>query len=212
MIQMKTMNLRVLLQRERQCCEWRRCRISCCNVFIFGQNEIFLEQLEKVVIEPTREENREIKREREVKMNIEEKDRSIEIVLKQKGPVERKRMRWKTCIENFALVNKFCYNVRIPPICTLNGTEARNKTEQDHVDSEAHKEFLRANKLKMLSTKEEIQTVPLFKIADTRKNKVANKMGKLAIQVYNDVKSLSVSAQSFGHQGFLQARLLISLI
>ena len=148
-----------------------------------------MKQPENVIIEPTREENREIKSEREVKVNKQEKVRSIEIVLKQKGPVERKRMRCRTCIENFALVNKFCYNVRIPPICTLNGTEARNKTEQDQLDSEAHKESLRANKLKMLSTKEMIQTVPLFKIADTRKKKMANKMGKFVIQVCNDAKS-----------------------
>ena len=31
-----------------------------------------------------------------------------------------------------------------------------------------HKESLRPNRLKMLSTKEKIQTVPLFKIADTQ--------------------------------------------
>ena len=31
-----------------------------------------------------------------------------------------------------------------------------------------HKESLRSNRLKMLSTKEKIQTVPLFKIADSQ--------------------------------------------
>ena len=56
----------------------------------------------------------------------------------------------------------------MPPICTLNGTEARKKTEQAHLDSIAHKESLRPNRLKILSTKEKIQTVPLFKIADTQ--------------------------------------------
>ena len=86
---------------------------------------------------------------------------------------------------------------RIPPIWTLNCTEARNKSEQDQLDSEAHKEFLRANKLKILSTKEKIQTMPLFKIADTRKSKMANKMGKFVIQLYNDVKNFIRFSQLF---------------
>ena len=42
------------------------------------------------------------------------------------------------------------------------------KTEQVHLDSMARKESLRPNRLKMLSTKGKIQTVPLFKIADTQ--------------------------------------------
>ena len=72
----------------------------------------------------------------------------------------------------------------MPPICTLNGTEAHKKTEQDHLDSVTHKESLRPNKLKLLSTKEKIQTVPLFKIADTQADMQAWFQKGLKLTVY----------------------------
>ena len=69
-----------------------------------GQNKTCMEQPEKdIIIEPTSEENKEIKHKREVKMNKQEKGRIIEIVPNQKGQVGRKRISCHTCIEKLAL-------------------------------------------------------------------------------------------------------------
>ena len=117
--------------------------------------------------------------------------KDIEVVPKSGG---RKRIRCKACNENSDIVKRFCYRGRIPPICTPTGTEARKGTIAKHLSSEAHKESVKLNRIKGLSSSEKIQAVPLLKIANAQTHLLANRIGKLIIQVYNDAKNLAISA------------------
>ena len=110
---------------------------------------------------------------------------------------ERKRIRCKACNENSDVVKRFCYRGRIPPICSPTGTEARTGTIAIHLRSEAHKEAVKVNRIKGLSSSEKIQAIPLLKIANAQTHLLANRIGKLIIQVYNDAKNLSISAFSW---------------
>ena len=85
----------------------------------------------------------------------------------------------------------------MPPICLPEGTEARTHTIQEHLQSEAHKECLKAERLKKLSSVEKSQTVPLVKMLSSQRQKLANKIGSLIIHVYNDAKCLTLSAFSW---------------
>ena len=121
--------------------------------------------------------------------------KEIEVVTTKTG--ERKRVRCKACNENFDIVKRFCYRGRIPPICTPTGTEARSGTIAKHLSSEAHKECVKLKRIRGLSSSEKIQAIPLFKIANAQTHLLANRIGKLIIQVYNDAKNLSISAFSW---------------
>eukprot|EP00795_Rhopilema_esculentum_P016990 gene16990-8493_t len=57
------------------------------------------------------------------------------------------------------------------------GTEARTRAIQEHLQSEAHKECLEAERLKKLSSVEKSQTVPLVKMLSSQRQKLANKIG-----------------------------------
>ena len=85
----------------------------------------------------------------------------------------------------------------MPPICLPEVTEARTYTIQEHLQSEAHKECLKAERLKKLSSVEKSQTAPLVKMLSSQGQKLANKIGSLIIHVYNDVKCLTSSAFSW---------------
>ena len=84
-----------------------------------------------------------------------------------------------------------------PPICSPTGTEARSGTIAIHLRSEAHKEAVKVHRIKGLSSSEKIQAVPLLKIANAQTHLLANRIGKLIIQMYNDAKKLSISAFSW---------------
>ena len=84
----------------------------------------------------------------------------------------------------------------MPPICLPEGTEARTRTIQEHLQSEAHKECFEAERLKKLSSVEKSQTVPLVKMLSSQRHKLA-KIGSLIIHVYNDAKCLISSAFSW---------------
>jgi hypothetical protein len=73
----------------------------------------------------------------------------------------------------------FCYRGRIPLICTPTGTEVRSGTIATHLRSEAHKESVKLNRIKGLSSSEKIQAIPLFKIANAQTHLLANRIGKL---------------------------------
>ena len=77
----------------------------------------------------------------------------------------------------------------MPTICLPEGTEARTRTIQGHLQSEAHKECLEAECLRKLSSVEKSQTVPLVKMLSSQRQKLANKIGSLIIHVYNDAFS-----------------------
>ena len=121
--------------------------------------------------------------------------KEIKVVPTKSG--ERKRIRCKVCNENSDVVKRFCYRGRVHPICSPTEKEARSETIAIHLRSEAHKEAVKVNRIKELSSSEKIQTIPLLKIANGQAHLLANRIGKLIIQVYNDAKNLSISAFSW---------------
>ena len=92
------------------------------------------------------------------------------------------------------LLKGFATEVEFPPICTPTGTEACSGTTATHLRSEAHKESVKLNRIKGLSSSEKLQAIPLFKIANAQTHLLANRINKLIIHVYNDAKNLSISA------------------
>ena len=128
---------------------------------------------------------------------MQKKDKNIETVPTKHGMRARKRIRCLACMNHPEVVMRFCYNGRIPPICTVTGTEARSKIEENHVNSEAHKRTLKAMRLKCLSTREKFETIPLHTVSNSQTVKFANRIGKLVIQVYDDAKNQSLSAYSW---------------
>ena len=122
-------------------------------------------------------------------------DKNIEVVHTKRG--EKKRIKCRVCNENPDIIKRFCYRGRISPICTPTGTEARSGTIATHLESETHKESGKVNRFKRLPSTQKIQTIPSFKIANTQTDLLANRVGKLIIQVYNDAKNLSISAFSW---------------
>ena len=114
------------------------------------------------------------------------------------GPkAKKKRVLCPVCLPYPTILKRFSYRGRVPPICLPEGTEARTRTIQEHLQSEAHKECLEAERLKKLSSVEKSQTVPLVKMLSSQRQKLANKIGSLIIHVYNDAKCLTSSAFSW---------------
>ena len=70
---------------------------------------------------------------------------TIVVVPRKKG--ERKRIRCEVCVKYPDIIKKFCYRGRIPPICTVTGTEAQSETEISHIESDAHKEAVKAERI-----------------------------------------------------------------
>ena len=110
---------------------------------------------------------------------------------------KRKRVLCAVCLPYPTILKRLSYRGRVPPICLPEGTEARTRTIQVHLQSEAHKECLEAERLKKLSSVEKSQTVPLVKMLSLHRQKLANKIGSLIIHVYNDAKCLTSSAFSW---------------
>ena len=130
------------------------------------------------------------------KSNASFEDKSIQHVPGQKG--KRKHVICTVCLPNPAIVKRSCYRGRVPPICQPGGTKAREQTIQEHLQSPAHQQCLKAERFKKLSTVEKSQTVPLVKMFNSQRQQLANKIGRpLILHVYNDAKCLTSSAFSW---------------
>ena len=79
-------------------------------------------------------------------------DQCIESVSVKRG--ERKIIRCRVCFENEIVVRRFCYQNRVPAICTTRGTESRSGILSSHLEIAAHKESVKASRLTLPSTAE----------------------------------------------------------
>ena len=95
------------------------------------------------------------------KLDTQNSEKCIQRVPGQKA--KRKRVLCAVCLPFPTILKRFCYRGRVPPICPPECTEARTHTIQEHLRSEAHKECLKAERLKKLSSVEKSQTVPLVR-------------------------------------------------
>ena len=85
----------------------------------------------------------------------------------------------------------------LPLICQPEGTESREQTIREHLQSSAHLECIKAERFKKLSNVQKSQSVPLMKMVNSQRKQLANKIGSLIIHVYNDAKCLTSSAFSW---------------
>ena len=90
-------------------------------------------------------------------------------------------------------MKRACYRGILPPICQPEGTEAREQTIREHLQSTAHQECLKAERLKKLSNAQKSNSVQLMKMINSQRQQLANKIGSLIIHVYNDAKCLTSS-------------------
>ena len=130
-----------------------------------------------------------------LKSNNSFEDKSIQLLPGWSG--KRKRIVCKVCLPNPEIVKRACYRGRLPPICQPEGTESREQTIREHLQSSAHQECLKAERSKKLSNVQKSQSVPLMKMVNSQRQQLANKIGSLIIHVYNDAKCLTSSAFSW---------------
>ena len=128
------------------------------------------------------------------KLDTQISEKCIQRVPGQKAEI--KRVLCAVCLPFPTILKRFCYRGRVLPICLPEGPEARTQMIQEHLQSEAHKECLKAKCLKKLSSVEKSQTVPLVKMLSSQRQKLANKPGSLIIHVYIDARCLTSSAFS----------------
>ena len=100
-----------------------------------------------------------------VKSNNSFEDKSIQRVPGWSG--KRKRIVCKVCLLNPEIVKRACYRGGLPPICQPEGTESREQTIREHLQSSAHQECLKAERLKKLSNVQKSQSVPLMKMVNS---------------------------------------------
>ena len=92
---------------------------------------------------------------------------------------ERKRIRlWclvRVCFENETMVKIFCYQNRVPAICTMRGAESCSGILSSHLESAAHKESVEASRLRLPSTAQKGETIPLYQVSNTQQKRFADR-------------------------------------
>lgn len=119
----------------------------------------------------------------------------IEIFHVKQGKQTFRFVRCKACISNQNVVKMFCENRRIPPITTEAGTRYRTASLEEHLKSKYHVECKKALMLTDTSISQSSGVMDLH-LNQANKN-LANHVGKLFLQVYNDAKKLTLSAYSW---------------
>lgn len=84
----------------------------------------------------------------------------------------------------------------MPVITSLNGTRFRQAILDEHVKKLYHIECLKADKIKSL-TEPTMKLAPMDKMISKANEDLANYIGKLCINIYNDAKRLNLSAWSW---------------
>ena len=73
----------------------------------------------------------------------------------------------------------------------------RTRTIENHNQTDHHKEALKSSRLRALPPEKVYEETPMGIMISSANEKLANKMGALILQVYNDVKKLTLSAYSW---------------
>lgn len=84
----------------------------------------------------------------------------------------------------------------MPPTCTELGTIPRYEIVINHLASIEHTECIKVENMKNLSISEVNNNAPLNKLVLKQNEKLALKIGKCMIEVFNDAKRGTLS---FGH-------------
>jgi len=94
-------------------------------------------------------------------------------------------------------VRQFHPKRHLPPMCTAEGAEACSYTINTHLKSAYHNECLRLQRFSKLAGENRLEETPVLKSISAQNKQLADKIGGLILQVYNDAKSLSLSAYSW---------------
>lgn len=94
----------------------------------------------------------------------------------------------------------------LPSICTELGTIPRNEILINHLGSIEHKECIKVENMKNLSTSEININAPLNKLVSKQNEKLAIKIGKFMIEVFNDAKRGTLSAWSWPSREVVQIK------
>ena len=109
----------------------------------------------------------------------------------------RKRVRCILCIENSDIANDRAPRIRLPAICTEEGTKYRAAITENHIKGEIHLACVRAKRLTLLNAAEKAITVPLIKMFNDGNKKLCNKIGGWILHAYNDAKILTLTAHNW---------------
>ena len=110
---------------------------------------------------------------------------------------QRMHVTCSVCSEFPEAVRQFHPKRNLPPMCTAEGAEARSYTINTHLKSAYHRECLRLQRFSKLTDEKKLEETPVLKSISAQNKQLADKIGGLIFQVYNDAKSLSLSAYSW---------------
>ena len=105
-------------------------------------------------------------------------------------------VRCETCLRNISTVKLFIKK-QLPAIVQECGVLYRTRTVENHNQTDYHKAALKSNKLQALPHEKIYEKTPMGIMISNANEKLANKMGTLMLQAYNDAKKLTLSAYSW---------------
>ena len=100
------------------------------------------------------------------------------------------------CFKNLSTV-KLCVKKQLPAIVQECGAVYRTRTVENHIQTDYHKEALKYSRLRALPPEKVYEETSVGIMISSANEKLANKMGALMLQVYNDAKKLTLSAYSW---------------
>ena len=101
------------------------------------------------------------------------------------------------CRDYPSVVRQYHPKRLLPPMCRNDGTEARSSTINSHLKSPYHEECMRLHRLSKLTLDQRLLETPVLTKISAKNKEIADKIGRLILQVYYDAKSLSLSAFSW---------------
>ena len=96
------------------------------------------------------------------------------------------------------VAKQYAYRGKLPGICTKKGIILRKKAKIEHFASRLHVESIKAYKIKQLAKIQRSTTTPMGSYISKRKREqLANRIGGLMLEVFNNAKLGAVSAFSW---------------
>lgn len=131
-----------------------------------------------------------IKNKKKIKLNLDLNFAKI-------GSQGRKMVRCKVCYlyPQTVLINCKQKN-HIPPICSELGTLPRGSILESHLQSDIHKECIKADFISKLSVSDTDIFAPINKLISNQNKKVAQRIGEFMCTIFNDAKRGTLSAWS----------------
>lgn len=130
-------------------------------------------------------------------------DPCYEKLKKEKG---RTMVRCSICVKHKSVSLQTRQKNHLPPIYSELGTIPRNEILINHLSSIEHKECIKVENMKNLSISEVNINAPLNKLVSRQNEKLALKIGKYMIEVFNDAKRCTLSAWSWPSREVVQMK------